>query len=47
MRFFPKLIQGIDIDIRMIKNANKNIISLVNKNKKYDEAVNGSRMMNS
>jgi hypothetical protein len=46
MRFFPKLIHGIDIDIKMIKNANKNIISLINKNKKYDEAINGTRMIN-
>ena len=40
MRFFPKLIHGIDIDYKMIKNANKTIKYIVGRNNKYNEVFN-------
>lgn len=39
MRFFPKQIYCIDIDNRLIKNARKNLISIVKKDKRYHDLI--------
>ncbi len=41
MKFFPKKIYAIDIDNKLIKNARKQLYSIVKRKKAYQEAVNG------
>jgi len=39
MRYFPKQIYAIDICYKLVKNARKNLYSIVSKDKKYQEIV--------
>ena len=39
IRFFPRQINGIDIDSRLIKSARQTLNSLVSKHKKYQDII--------
>jgi hypothetical protein len=39
MRFFPKQVYGIDIDHKLIKNAQRILLGMVKKDKNYQDFI--------